>query len=248
MSIESEINRIKQNIANAYTYCSEKGGTMPQTQDSANLAATVSSVPSGVDIYDYIEEEPISDSSGLAPRHLLKKLPSITISQSITTLSSTFDACINLEEIEGITNNSLSTTTSYMFRDCKELKSIPLFNMSYVAGTQYMFQRCVKLTSVPNFNFSNVANLRETFSGCTSLTTIPALTLTRATNLRDTFLNCPNLSNDTLNNIMAMCISATSYASTKTLAYIGLTSTQATTCTGLSNYSSFTAAGWTTGY
>ena len=45
-----------------------------------------------------------------------------------------------------------------------------------------------------------------------------------------------------------MCANATSYTGTKTLAYIGLTSEQATKCQSLSNYSAFTAAGWTTGY
>lgn len=37
-------------------------------------------------------------------------------------------------------------------------------------------------------------------------------------------------------------------ANTKTLKYMGISSTQATTCQSLSNWSAFTAAGWTTGY
>ena len=46
-----------------------------------------------------------------------------------------------------------------------------------------------------------------------------------------------------------MCKNATSHArSARTLKYIGLTSAQATESTTLSNYSAFTAAGWTTGY
>lgn len=44
MSIASEITRIKTNIANAYTACGNKGGTLPQTQNSANLAATISNI------------------------------------------------------------------------------------------------------------------------------------------------------------------------------------------------------------
>ena len=45
-----------------------------------------------------------------------------------------------------------------------------------------------------------------------------------------------------------MCAGATSYTGTKTLSTLGLTSAQATICQGLSNYSAFTSAGWTTGY
>ncbi|MBR1600792.1 MAG: hypothetical protein IJ677_04365 [Alphaproteobacteria bacterium] len=47
MTIVSEINRIKNNITGAYTALSAKGATMPETQNSANLATTVASVPAG---------------------------------------------------------------------------------------------------------------------------------------------------------------------------------------------------------
>ena len=45
MSIASEITRIKSNIAAAYTAANEKGASMPQTQNSANLANTIGSIP-----------------------------------------------------------------------------------------------------------------------------------------------------------------------------------------------------------
>ena len=64
----------------------------------------------------------------------------------------------------------------------------------------------------------------------------------------DMFYYSRNLSDESLNNILAMCANATSYTGTKTLAYIGLTSAQANKCKTLSNYSAFTSAGWTTGY
>lgn len=47
MTIASEITRIKNNIAGAYTALSAKGATMPATQNSANLATTAASVPAG---------------------------------------------------------------------------------------------------------------------------------------------------------------------------------------------------------
>ena len=62
MSIASEITRINNNISAAYTACSDKGATMPQTQNSANLADTIGSIPTGggavvkekdVNFYDY---------------------------------------------------------------------------------------------------------------------------------------------------------------------------------------------------
>lgn len=62
------------------------------------------------------------------------------------------------------------------------------------------------------------------------------------------FKNCTSLSNDSLNNILAMLTNATAYTGTKTLKYIGLSETQATTCTTLSNWTACETAGWTTGY
>lgn len=44
MSIESEALRIKNNIANAYTVCEDKGATIPDTKNSANLAECIESI------------------------------------------------------------------------------------------------------------------------------------------------------------------------------------------------------------
>ena len=44
MSVQSEINRIKSNIENAYDALASKGATMPQTQNSDTLAQTAQSI------------------------------------------------------------------------------------------------------------------------------------------------------------------------------------------------------------
>lgn len=44
MSISQEIQRINTNIANAYTQANAKGATLPQNQNSANLASTIQSI------------------------------------------------------------------------------------------------------------------------------------------------------------------------------------------------------------
>lgn len=45
MSIQSEMNRISENIAAAYTAIGQKGGTLPSAQVSSQLAAAVDSIP-----------------------------------------------------------------------------------------------------------------------------------------------------------------------------------------------------------
>ena len=45
MSIQSEIERILTNIAGAYSVLSANGATMPDAQNTDNLASTIVSVP-----------------------------------------------------------------------------------------------------------------------------------------------------------------------------------------------------------
>lgn len=47
MGIQSEINRLKNNVAGAYSAVEEMGGEMPEQMDSDNLASAIRSIPSG---------------------------------------------------------------------------------------------------------------------------------------------------------------------------------------------------------
>ena len=55
MSISTEITRIKNNIASAYTACNSKGATMPATQNSSNLASCISSISGGGSIESFLQ-------------------------------------------------------------------------------------------------------------------------------------------------------------------------------------------------
>lgn len=48
MSIQSEINRIAQNVSDSFDAVVAKGGTMPQAQNSSNLPDAILSIPSGL--------------------------------------------------------------------------------------------------------------------------------------------------------------------------------------------------------
>lgn len=45
MSIQNEINRINQNVANTYSALRSMGATLPETQNSDNLASAVRTIP-----------------------------------------------------------------------------------------------------------------------------------------------------------------------------------------------------------
>ena len=114
-----------------------------------------------------------------------------------------------------------------------------------------MFSNCRNLISVNKIE-GTLQRCTRMFSSCEKLVTIPELdcsNLNSNASMQDMFGGCPMLSNESLNNILNTCAkSSITNSSYKTLKFIGLTSDQATTCEGLSNYHAFLDAGWTTGY
>lgn len=63
MSIASEITRIKNNIVSAYTALSDKGATLPEVQDSANLASCINDIQTSFSVsnFDTIDDIRIDD-------------------------------------------------------------------------------------------------------------------------------------------------------------------------------------------
>lgn len=149
-------------------------------------------------------------------------LPLVDTSNT-TEFNEMFYMCYGLTDI-ALIDTSEGTTFYGMFQDCKGLKHIPELDMSSATNIMYMFYGCRSLESVPVFNWENINSNGNTFYDCSSLT------------------------DESLNNIMASCISATSPSLTKKLSTMGISSDQATRCQSLSNYQAFLNAGWTTGY
>ena len=94
MSIASEITRINNNIASAYSQCQSKGATMPLTQNSANLANTISTISGGggVDINDYFNVN-ITDTpsnQNVLNKDFVIKIPTVNIASGITSLTYLF--------------------------------------------------------------------------------------------------------------------------------------------------------------
>lgn len=110
-----------------------------------------------------------------------------------------------------------------------------------------MFKNRKDIFIFPMIDTSNVTNMNSVFYS-SSINIVPVLETKNVTSFFDTFTYCNQLEPNSLNNIMQMCINATSYTRTKTLKNIGLSSTQTEICKTLSNYQAFLDAGWTTGY
>lgn len=182
----------------------------------------------------------------------LIEIPEEIDCSSATNLGNMFYYCSKIKKVK-LTNTENVETCATMFQNCTALEEVDIGTMSNkLVNVSGMFQNCSKLKTAPFFDTSGIVggNIGSIFKGCSLLENVPVFNFSSVTKLNNVFTNCPNLSNESLNNVLAMCIGATSIttASYKTLKQIGLTSAQATTCQTLSNWDDFVAAGWTTGY
>lgn len=143
--------------------------------------------------------------------------------------------------------------TNEMFFGATSLAEIPQLDLQEVINMAQMFNGCSVLKKIPSLDTSNAHSIQKMFMGCKNLEDVPVLNtsnLSGSTAFQLTFSDCPNLTNTSLDNILQMCISATSYTGTKTLARLGFVVDYYPTSRiqALPHYQDFINAGWTIGY
>lgn len=210
-----------ENIANSIRL---KNGLTTEYKPS-EMARAIDNLPSGgADLSDYFTP---------------------TISEGTSSVSGVMSMLKTIPEDTVVSGTSLNYAFGYY-----QGTTIPLLDTSGVTTMTNMFANATNLISIPLLNTSSVTNTGSMFQHCDSLVTVPILDLSSVTFMRYMFRYCPSLNDTSLDNILQMCIGATSYRSTKTLAFLGLTSTDYPTSRieALPHYSAFTSAGWTIGY
>ena len=191
MSVADQINRIKTNIANTYTAAQAKGATMPQTQNSDNLAACIQSTSTGGGG---------STQFGLTAEQMLgtldedgnltyPTLPSITFTglKSIPARGFYYKfykrnfetgATVSFADLTNVDINGMSSC----FSSCTSLTSVDLSGLASVGnyGMDSCFYGCSSLTSVDLSGLASVGTygMDSCFIGCSSLTSVsfPSLT------------------------------------------------------------------------
>ncbi len=178
----------------------------------------------------------------------LKSIPQLNTS-NVTNMQNAFSNCISLTTIPQL-NTSNVTNMQNAFSNCISLTTIPQLNTSNVTNMQGAFSNCSSLTSIPQLNTNNVIYMNQLFSSCVNLIDLPQLNTSKVTNMTGMFQSCRNLSNNSLDNVLLMCINATSYTGTKTLTQLGFQAafTPAYKLQALPHYQDFLDAGWTIGY
>jgi surface protein len=120
------------------------------------------------------------------------------------------------EQVNIVAHNT--TNTANLFRECRELQSVPLFNTASVTNTSGMFYDCNSLQSISLFDTSSSTNMANMFRSCGLLLSVPFLNTANVTDMNSMFRVCNllqtvpffNTANVTdMNNMFNTCTSIT---------------------------------------
>lgn len=180
-------------------------------------------------------------------------LSGLVFTNNLTSLSSLFTNCKSLTDSAlPELDTSLVTSFSSAFSGCELLTVAPAYDYSNNKSLSNTFSRCTALTDISNASIQgDLTTISSMCSNCSNLITVPQFDLSHFTSYSwsSAFANCPNLSDISLNNILATLSTAPStITSNKTLKYCGLSVEQCKLCQTLDNYQTFLDSGWTLGY
>ena len=183
MSVADQITRIKTNIADTYTAAQAKGATMPQTQNSDNLAACVQSITTGGGG---------GTQFGLVISDVLGTVDG-TGAVSRTTISNALD----FSGITSFTNYALAG--KFMYSSFYPTQDVEFPNLASIdiSGMYYAFYGCSGITSVsfPALTTIGQNGMYYAFQYCTSITSasFPQLTSIGSYGMYYAFRNCEKL-------------------------------------------------------
>lgn len=192
MSIASEITRITDNVANAYTAASAKGATMPVTQNSDNLASTISTISSGgVDTKAWIPRNIDANGKVLMPTTVIDLGGATDLAPYVFYRANYENSRLT---VNGVNFSSLTKISGQYacyetFRSCSFMTGkVNLSSLTEISGIyacQYMFYGCSGLTSADLGNLWRVGEIYGCygmFQNCSNITTVDISKLTQINN------------------------------------------------------------------
>lgn len=207
MSVASEIERIKGNIASAYTAASGKGATMPDVQNSANLAGCIDTITGGgepvektklgvtVDVFlgDVDENGVLKNASGTGVVNFagVKEIYEAVLSGVFKQKKNITGA--NLSGVETIRSEGLRETFYNSgvsgFIDLGSLKTLGIY------GLYSCFTNCSGITGVDLNSLEKITSysLYQAFYGCSGLSgriDLSSLTYVDTQGMNNAFRGC----------------------------------------------------------
>lgn len=198
-TIKQAIQALKSRVADAFAAVEAKGGTLPATQDTANLPAAIASIPAGGG-GDWSNFDPVPDESvnvldlflgfgfvfesityngiNLPPyafqgRSILKKFIAPSWRTTGYNVPSFFDGCRSLQEFYA---PLLKTVAGDMFRNCSSLRLVYMPSGIETRSTG-IFGGCISLIDIvwgaatSNQNFASWSPTNALNAGSQSLLT-----------------------------------------------------------------------------
>ena len=251
MSIASEITRLQNAKADIKSSIEEKGVTVPSTATLDEYSELIDSIPAGGGDIDWSAIGYSEEPKSIKEDYNYAKNIYDNWDATQTSYYRMFynDTKLRIAPLVDTTNGR---DFSEMFRGCSSLAEVPALNCSNASNCSSMFQNCSNLETV--YITRARGNAYKMFAYCTNLKNVYLVNISNASAvsaLQSTFQGCLNLTDESLDNILQICINATSFQGTKTLAYLGITNTTAYPTTRievLPHYQDFLDAGWTIGY
>jgi len=161
MSIARAITDLQDRVEDAYDALEAKGATIPATKNTANLPATIESVPTGSPaVY------------GIDSAHQLLGTASIT---GAATFNNVTEFAVSFDGIKSLTNEYFY---AYRFQRNGRITSLSFPDLTLVAGNyslQQICYSCSHLTSVlfPSLKkISGGSSFSASFQGCTLLASV----------------------------------------------------------------------------
>ena len=202
MSISSALVAAQGRVADAYTAISNKGGTLPATQNLANMPTAINSIPSGGSSEKYGADA--NTFLGDVDANGVLQLPTEQSDLVFTGVKDVADYGLYYRftrtEVKSASFPALTTISGrygcgYMFQSCPSLTSVSFPNLTTISGTYgcgYMLQNSTALTSV---SFPSLTTISGNFGcaymlqNCTALNDVyfPALTTTSFGSNRNQF-------------------------------------------------------------
>lgn len=205
MTIASALIAAQGRVADAYTAISNKGGTLPATQNLANMPTAINSIPSGGGGIGINREVSGSGVYQQPSTNFSFSLPSTATKMSTYAMYYAFYNCAGITSVDLSSLTSLTEPSSLLraFSGCTHITgAIDLSNLTTINAStvmQYAFYRCTGITSVDLGSLVTVNGsytMGSTFYDCTGITSIDLSSLTTIEGnyaMQSVFYNCTGL-------------------------------------------------------